>query len=83
MTLTVDIPEKVVQQAAKLGVPVEKLVSQAIDEIGEEPLPPGFVRLGTPRGTAKEAAASIREIASRHTLGGLNIKDLIEEGRRI
>jgi hypothetical protein len=83
MMLTVDIPEKVVQQAAKLGMPVDQLVSQAIDKIGEEPVPPGFVRLGTPTRTPAEAAASIREIASRHTLGGLNIKELIEEGRRL
>jgi hypothetical protein len=82
MTLTVDIPGKVIQHAAETGVPVEQLVSRAIDEIAEEPLPPGFVRIGYSRKTPAEAGASIREIASRNTLGGLNIKDLINEGRR-
>jgi hypothetical protein len=82
MVLTIDIPEKVVERAASLGVPVDKLVAEAINGIGEEPLPPGFVRLGTSPLNPAQATAMIREIASRHTLGGLKIKDLIEEGRR-
>jgi hypothetical protein len=48
----------------------------------EEPIPPGFVRLGFPTMTRAEATASIREIQKNHTLGELNIKELIEEGRR-
>ncbi len=85
MELTIDIPERVVERAAALGLPVGTLISQALDQIAEEPIPEGFVRLGnspsTPEGRAR-AAASIREIASRHTLGGLKVTDLIKEGRR-
>jgi len=81
MVLTIDIPEKVVERAAALGLPVSTLVSQALNEIGEEPLPEGFVRLGTSTVNPVEATRIIRELASRHTLGGLKIKDLIEEGR--
>jgi hypothetical protein len=49
----------------------------------EEPLPEGFVRLGPRTGTPQEAGQAIREIARTHTLGGVKIKDLIEEGRRL
>ncbi len=86
MTLTIEVPERVVAKAAELGVPVETLVSRALDGIGEEPIPQGFRLLRgdePPSMTPKEATAGIREIQSRHTLGGLKIKDLIEEGRRI
>jgi len=82
MVLTIDIPEKLLARAEVLGRPVAELVSQAIDDIVEGPLPPGFVRLGTSTKTPAEAAADIRDIASRHTLRGIKIKDLIEEGRR-
>jgi hypothetical protein len=83
MTVTVEVPERVVERAAELGVPVDELVQQAIGRIAPEPLPAGFVRLGKPFATAAEAGAAIRGIASRNTLGGLKIKDLIEEGRRL
>ena len=90
MELTIEIPEKVVERAAALGVPVSTLVSRALEEIGqeeiaEEPIPEGFALLrgpGKPRMTAQEATIVIRDIQSRNTLGGLKIKDLIEEGRR-
>jgi hypothetical protein len=49
---------------------------------GDEPIPPGFVRLGVPTMTRAEATASIREIQRTHTLGGLSIRELINEGRR-
>ena len=79
--MTIDIPEKLVARAEELGVPVIDLVSQALEGAQEAPLP-RFVPLGPALGTPEEATAVIREIASRHTLGGLSIKALIEEGRR-
>lgn len=82
MVLTIDIPDKVVERAAALGLPVTTLVSQALNEIGEDPLPEGFVRLGTSPIDPTEATRIIRELSSHYTLGGLKIKDLIEEGRR-
>jgi hypothetical protein len=33
MEMTIDIPEKVVERAAALGLPVSTLVSQALDQI--------------------------------------------------
>lgn len=83
MVMTIDIPDRVVKHAAHLGVPVNDLVSQAIEQIGDEPLPAGFVRLGPAKHSPEEATAIIRDIASRHTLDGLSIKELIDEGRRI
>jgi hypothetical protein len=83
MEITIEIPDNVIQRAEALGLPVSTLVSQALDQIVEEPVPPGFVRLGKSSMTRAEATASILEIQRTHTLGGLKIKDLIEEGRRL
>jgi hypothetical protein len=33
MEMTIDIPEKVIERAAALGLPVSTLVSQALDQI--------------------------------------------------
>jgi hypothetical protein len=38
MELTIDIPEKVVERAAALGLPVSTLVSQALEKIAESPV---------------------------------------------
>ncbi len=85
MTLTIEVPERVVAKAAELGVPVETLVSRAINGIGAEPIPEGFrlLRGDEPaKYTPEEAGAVIREIQSRSTLGGITIKELVEGGRR-
>ena len=82
-TPSIEVPESVIARAATLGVPVETLVTQALEEITREPILPGFVPLGKPTHTPAEAGELIRLIASRHSLGGLSIKNLINEGRRI
>ena len=93
MELTIEIPEKLIRRAEELGLPVKTLVDQVLQQIADapqfgeavrddEPIPPGFVRLGVPTMTRSEAKAAILEIQRTHTLGGLNIKELIEEGRR-
>jgi hypothetical protein len=85
MVMTIDIPDKVVKHAAELGVPVDALISQAIEQIGDEPGSASMVHLGDARSTQADrdaAADTIREIASRNTLGGLKIKDLMNEGRK-
>jgi len=83
MELTIEIPAKIEQKAAELGVDVRELVNQAFDVIA--PGPPTLDRnpFGLPRMTRAEATAAIREIQRTHTLGGdVTIKELIEEGRR-
>jgi hypothetical protein len=80
MVMTIDIPEKALAEARARGIDVEVLIREKFETA--EPLPPGFTRLGTPKMNRDQATATIREIASRTTLGDLNIKDLIEDGRR-
>ena len=36
MTLTIDVPEKIVQRAEELGVPVSTLVAETLDALAEE-----------------------------------------------
>jgi hypothetical protein len=38
MQLTIDIPEKVVERAAALGIPVSTLVLQALERIADVPV---------------------------------------------
>ena len=83
MELTIEVPEQLVERAAELGIPVRVLIDRALEEIARGPVPEGFVRLGPATMTPKEATAGILEIQRKHTLGGLKIKDLIEEGRRL
>ena len=82
MEMTIEIPEKLVARAAELGLPVRTLVDQVLNQIDEEPIPAGFVRLGVPTMTRAEARAAILEIQRTHTLDVLKIRDLIDEGRR-
>lgn len=51
------------------GVPVAQLVPLKTEEVRTEP-------------TVREAIAWLHEFRKHHSLGGLKIKDLINEGRR-
>lgn len=98
MTLTVEIPEKVVQHADAIGRPVAELVSAAIDHIVETPIPaddqpneweirrgppsPGFQWAGRPTMSPESVVAELKELASRSTLGGITVRELLEEDRR-
>ena len=54
------------------------LVTRALETLAEKELPSAPTRTMTPA----EAVADIRELRKGVTLGGLRIKDLINEGRR-
>ena len=91
MTLTIEIPENVVRRAELEGRPVAELIEEAVYTLDREPNEfeirrgpptPGFRWLGTPTMSPEEAGVRIRELASKSTLEGLKIKDLIEEDRR-
>jgi Arc/MetJ-type ribon-helix-helix transcriptional regulator len=56
----------------------EEVVSRALENLAEKGLP--TVPTGTM--TPAEAVADIRELRKGVTLGGLRIKDLINEGRK-
>jgi hypothetical protein len=79
MLMTIDIPEKAVAEAESRGIAVEALIREKFEATH---FPPGFVQLGSPTMSPAEATARIRELQQRYTLGGITIKELIEEGRR-
>jgi hypothetical protein len=81
MQITVSIPDEAAAKAQALGLGVEeylkRLVAEDMSSSDER-----FVRFGPGPYTPEEAAAGIRELRKGVTLGGLKIKDLINEGRR-
>lgn len=81
MQVTIDIPEEVVARAKADGLTVEEYVLRRV-EPDSGGVRPGFVRFGPGSKTPEEAGADILELQKRTTLGGLKIKDLINEGRR-
>ena len=56
----------------------EEVVTRALETLTEKELPTTPTRTMTPA----EAVADIRELRKGVTLGGLRIKDLINEGRK-
>ena len=58
--------------------PPEEVVTRALETLAEKEPPSAPTRTMTPA----EAVADIRELRKGVTLGGLRIKDLIDEGRK-
>ena len=56
----------------------EEVVTRALETLSEKEPPTVSIRTMTP----DEAVADIRELRKGVTLGGLRIKDLINEGRK-
>jgi len=56
----------------------EEVVTRALETLAEKESP----TMPTRRMTPAEAVADIRELRKGVTLGGLRIKDLIDEGRK-
>lgn len=88
MLMTVDVPEKIVRDAEIHGITVEQEL-QRLAHAEREPDLTGLVPIGRQFATPEEAAAArreaverMREIASRNTLGGISIKELVHEGRK-
>jgi hypothetical protein len=79
MTITVDIKPEVeaelARQAAARGSVIEAYVASLLEEAVH--LPAGF-----DRARARAAGARIRELRQGVTLGGLTIRELIDECRR-
>ena len=83
MTITVAIDEEVqadlARRAATQGLAIEAHVASMIEEAVDLPIganPPIFNKE-----RAQAAGARIREIGKAVTLGGLTIRELIDEGR--
>ena len=88
MVMTIDVPEKIVRDAQASGISVEQMLQRLAQQEGQPDLD-GLIPIGRKFDTPEEArqareraAQSMREIASRNTLGGIRIKDLINEGRK-
>jgi hypothetical protein len=83
MTITVDIrPEvqaELAQQAAARGRAIEAYAASLLEEALH--LPAGANRPAFDKERAQAAGARIRELRKGVTLGGLTIRELIDEGR--
>lgn len=79
MTITVDVrPEvqaELARQAAARGSVIKAYVATLLEEAAH-------VRVSFDKERAQAAAARIRELRQGVTLGGLTIRELIDEGRR-
>ncbi|HEX3967280.1 MAG TPA: hypothetical protein VHW70_04895 [Edaphobacter sp.] len=84
MQIVIDIPDEIASKARAEGLAVETYVRRIVEQASEISSARRYewVRFGTPTKTPAEAAESIRQIASRNTLGGLKIKDLMHEGHK-
>jgi hypothetical protein len=83
MTITVDIrPEvqaELARQAAARGLGVGVYAASLLEEAVH--LPPGKETTDFDKGRAQAAGTRIRELRKGVTLGGLTIRELIDEGR--
>lgn len=77
MTITVSVPDQLAEQAAAQGLSVEAYVERLAGQLVQCPGVP-LPRYRTPA----EAVAHLREVRKGVTLGGLKIKDLVNEGRK-
>jgi hypothetical protein len=83
MTITVDIKPEVqaelARQAAAQGRPVEAYVASLLQKFVHDPSHATDTAFDKER--AQAAAARIRELRKGLTLGGVTIRELIDEGR--
>ena len=84
MSITVDIPPEVeselARQAAAQGRAIEAHVAHLLEEAAH--LPSCEPRFPFDKERARAAGERIRELRKGLTLGGITIRDLIDEGRR-
>jgi len=83
MTITVDLrPEvqaELARQAAARGSALEAYAANLLEDAARRPL--GENRTVFDKEQARAAGARIRELRQGITLGGLTIRELIDEGR--
>jgi len=82
MTITVTVPDALAEQAHAAGLSVEAYVEQLLAEKAQPAETSKWTRFGPGPLTPEEAVADLREARKGVTLGGLKIKDLINEGRK-
>ena len=75
MQVTINVPEQLAKLAQARGVPVETYVEEVLARESQQ------AARRDPRVIA-EAIEQIKELRKGNRLGGLKIKDLINEGRK-
>ena len=75
MQVTVNVPEELAEQARARGLDVAAYVEEVLARESEQAAGRDLRAVG-------EAIDRIRELRKGNTLGGLKIKDLINEGRK-
>ena len=70
--LAPDLQARLAAEAQAHGLAIENYIVEKLRE----------VRAARDRKTASEAADAIREMRKHNTLGGIEIRELIEEGRK-
>jgi hypothetical protein len=81
MQITLELPDEVAAAAQAKGLAVEVFVREIVDEKLDLQRR-GLVRFGPGPYTPEQAGRNIRELSKGLTLGGIKIKDLINEGRK-
>ncbi len=79
VTLTPHARQLLEQQLTISGASPEQVIEQALERLATEQQPPAPRRKPM---TPAEAVDEIRELRKGVTLGGLKIKDLVQEGRK-
>jgi hypothetical protein len=74
LNLNPDVQAGLLAQAQESGLSLEAYVEQVLEERVREGYPPALTR-------SQIAGLRIRELRKGATLGGISIKELIEEGR--
>lgn len=86
MVMTINVPERIVRDAEINGISVEEQLARLAD-VGSDADLNGLMPIGRRFGSAEEAAAEQKQAAermlsSRSILGGLDIREMINAGRK-
>ncbi len=82
MTITVSVPDQLADQAQAAGLSVESYIEQILQQQAQERAVLNSTRASPGPLTPEQAVDDIRELRKGVSLGGLKIRDLINEGRK-
>jgi hypothetical protein len=82
MQVTLDVSERVAARAESEGVSLETFIQRAAERAATQDPELDLHRIPPGPYTPEEAGRNIRELRKKNLLGGLKIKDLIDDGRK-
>ncbi|MBV8707747.1 MAG: hypothetical protein JO182_05785 [Acidobacteriaceae bacterium] len=82
MTITVSVPDQLVEQAAQQGLSPEAYVDQLFQQELKRRREPKWTRFGPGPLTPQEAGRDLRRLRQGVKLGGLKLKDLVHAGHK-